>query len=305
MRRSIIITGANGSLGLWTAKYLLDKDYHIILACRNIEKAKQDIQNFRHLANHTKYTLQQLDLSDFESIKIFVEDLNNAEVYGLVCNAGMSYSGQVRYSKQVIEEIFCSNYLGHFLLTNLLLEKAKIERILFIASALHDPAIKSPFAPAVFKSVREMAYPNTTNLTEKSFQEFYATAKLCEILFAYELDRRLKVGQQNHYINAFNPGLMALTNFGRGRNDFSERFGRYLLHFVGRLFGFSTTTKVSGKYAAMHLTETSESGKYFDKGKAIQSSKDSYDIAKARILWDESNEILKDYLTNDDKRAEA
>jgi NAD(P)-dependent dehydrogenase (short-subunit alcohol dehydrogenase family) len=296
MKKSIIITGANGSLGLWTAKYLLDKGYHIILACRNIEKAKQDIQNFRHIANHTKYTLQQLDLSDFESIKIFVEDLNNAEIYGLVCNAGMSYSGQVRFSKQGIEETFCSNYLGHFLLTNLLLAKMKIERILFISSALHDPAIKSPFAPAVFKSVKEMAYPNTEKLTEKSFQEFYATAKLCEILFSYELDRRLNVEKKNYYINTFNPGLMALTNFGRTQNSFIEKLSRYLLHFSGRLFGFSTTAKVSGKYAATHLTETYESGKYFDKEKAISSSKDSYNVEKARILWNESNEILKDYL---------
>jgi NAD(P)-dependent dehydrogenase (short-subunit alcohol dehydrogenase family) len=266
------------------------------LACRNIEKAKQDIQNFTHLVKHTRYTLQQLDLSDFESIKIFVQDLNYEEIYGLVCNAGMSYSGQVRFSKQGIEETFCSNYLGHFLLTNLILERTQVERILFISSALHDPAIKSPFAPAVFKSVKEMAYPNTEKLTEKSFQEFYATAKLCEILFSYELHRRLNIGQKNHYVNAFNPGLMALTNFGRVKNNLVEKIGRYFLHFIGRLFEFSTTAKVSGKYAATHLTDTYESGKYFDKDKAISSSKDSYDVEKARILWNESNEILKDYL---------
>jgi NAD(P)-dependent dehydrogenase (short-subunit alcohol dehydrogenase family) len=295
MKNSIIITGANGSLGLWTAKYLLEKDYHIILACRNIEKAKQDVQKFRHFENNTNYTIKQLDLSDFTSVEQFVEDLNDAKIYGLICNAGISYSGQIRYSKQGIEEIFCINYLGHFLLTNLLLAKYPLKRILFISSALHDPNIKSPFAPAVFKSVKEMAYPDTTNLTEKSFQEFYATAKLCEILFAYELDRRLNVGQENYYINSFNPGLMALTNFGRSSNNFSERLGRYFLHFIGRLFGFSTTAKISGKYAAYHLTETLESGKYFDKDKSILSSKDSYDVQKAKILWDESNELVTNY----------
>jgi NAD(P)-dependent dehydrogenase (short-subunit alcohol dehydrogenase family) len=296
MKKNIIITGANGSLGLWTAKYLLDKDYNIILACRNIEKAKKDIQEFKNLDNHKNFSILKLDLSDFDSVKRFVAELDYTDIFGLVCNAGMSYSGHIRYSKQGIEETFCSNYLGHFLLSNLLLAKYKIERLLFISSALHDPAIKSPFAPAVFKSVKEMAYPNTTNLTEKSFQAFYATAKLCEILFAYELDRRLNTGNKKYFINSFNPGLMALTNFGRTKNNLVEKIGRYLLHFIGRLFGFSTTAKVSGKYAAQLLSETLESGKYFDRNKAISSSKDSYDIQKAKSLWDESNEIVNEYL---------
>lgn len=296
MRENIIITGANGSLGLWTAKYLLDKGYHIILACRNIEKAKTDIQNFKHLANHTNYSLRELDLSNFDSIKWFVQTLNEQEIFGFGCNAGMSYSGQIRYSKQGIEETFCSNYLGHFLLTTLLLKKYPVERILFISSALHDPSVKSPFAPAVFKSVKEMAYPNIQKLTEKSFQEFYATAKLCEVLLAYELDRRLNTGQRKYHVNAFNPGLMALTNFGRTENTFFERLGRFFLHIIGRIFAFSTTAEVSGKYASIHLTESNKSGQYFDKDKAIASSKDSYDQEKASALWDESIEILKDYL---------
>jgi NAD(P)-dependent dehydrogenase (short-subunit alcohol dehydrogenase family) len=232
-----------------------------------------------------------LDLSDFESIKAFVNQLDKINIYGLICNAGMSYSGSIRYSKQGIEETFCSNYLGHFLLTNLLTENCGLERILFISSALHDPSVKSPFAPAVFKSVKNMAYPETKNLTNKSFQEFYATAKLCEILFTYELDRRLNKNEKKYFINAFNPGLMALTNFGRNKNNFAEKAGRYLLHFLGNLFGFATTAKISGKYASLHLL-CNESGKYFDKDKSIPSSKDSYDLGKAKLLWDESNELI-------------
>jgi NAD(P)-dependent dehydrogenase (short-subunit alcohol dehydrogenase family) len=296
VKKNIIITGGNGSLGLWTAKYLLDKDYHVILACRNIEKAEKDIQEFKDFDNQKNYTILKLDLSDFNSVKYFVADLTYKDIYGLVCNAGMSYSEQIRYSKQGIEETFCSNYLGHFLLSNLLLARYKTERILFISSALHDPAVKSPFAPAVFKSVKEMACPDTANLTEKSFQEFYATAKLCEILFSYELDRRLNAENKKYFINSFNPGLMALTNFGRTKNNLSEKIGRYFLHFIGSLFGFSTTAKVSGKYAALHLTETYESGKYFDKEKSISSSKDSYDLQKAKSLWNESSELVKGYL---------
>ncbi len=294
MSKTIIITGANGSLGLWTAKYLLDKDYHVIMACRNIEKAKLDIQNFKHLDGHTNYTLLRLDLSDFENVKYFVSDLSNTEIYGLVCNAGITYTGQIRYSKQGVEEIFCVNYLGHFLLANLLLQKFELTRILFISSALHDPAIKSPFASAKFKLVKEMAFPDKVTVTEKSFQEFYATAKLCEILFAYELDRRLNKSEntKRYFINAFNPGLMALTNFGRNKNNALEKSVRYLLHFIGNLFGFATSAKVSGRYAANHLTEANESGKYFDKSKAIHSSNDSYDLNKAKLLWEGSEEIV-------------
>lgn len=296
MKKSVIITGANGSLGLWMTKYLIDKGFHVIMACRDIRKAKMDVVRFKEINDSSTYTLLELNLSDFQSISNFVTNLNNEELFGLVCNAGMSYEGPIRYSKQGIEETFCSNYLGHYLLTQLIISNLKIQNILFISSALHDPDIKSPFPSAVFKSVKEMAYPDAEKLTEKSFSEFYATAKLCEILFAYELNRRLNITNQNININVFNPGFMPLTNFGRTKNNLREKLFRWFLHTIGRIIGFGTTAMISGNFASEILTDYELSGKYFDRNQPIKSSKDSYDDEKAKILWEGSYDLVKDYL---------
>lgn len=184
--KTIIVTGANSGLGLWTTKYLLDLDYRVIMACRNIEKTKSIIALFPEFDKTKNYTIYQLDLGDFQSITNFVSSLaDSEEIYGLNCNAGITYSGQFRYTKNGIEETFGVNHIGHFYLTNLLLEKFKIQKIVIISSALHDPTNKAPFAKAVYRQVREMAYPQIDSNTsiEKQTQEFYCNSKLCQIFY--------------------------------------------------------------------------------------------------------------------------
>ena len=71
----------------------------------------------------------------------------------------MLVSANTVTGQTVFEETFGTNYLGHFLLTNLLLEKFNIERIVMVSSELHNPENKSPFAKAIFRPVKELAYP--------------------------------------------------------------------------------------------------------------------------------------------------
>ena len=192
--KTIIVTGANSGLGLWTSKYLLDLDYQVIMACRNLEKANKDIDAMPEFNKSKNYILIELDMADFESIRKFVEGLQGfKEIYGLDCNAGISYEGPFRYTKNGIEETFGTNYLGHFLLTHLLLKRFNVNRIVIIASELHNPNNKSPFAKANFSAVKEMCYPkmNPELKLERQTQSFYATSKLCDIMFCYELNRWL------------------------------------------------------------------------------------------------------------------
>ena len=65
----------------------------------------------------------------------------NEEIYGLDCNSGITYEGDFRYTKNGIEETFGVNYFGHFYLTNLLLEKFSIQKIVNISSELHNQII--------------------------------------------------------------------------------------------------------------------------------------------------------------------
>lgn len=294
--KNAIVTGANSGLGLWTTKYLLDKDYRVIMACRDVAKAQKAIQEFPEFDRTKAYVIRQLDLADFKSIQNFVEGLKDFEsIDALDCNAGISYEGPFRYTKNGIEETFGTNYMGHFLLTNLLLEKYHLNKIVMISSELHNPKNRSPFAKAAFKPVMEMAYPaiDPSSTLQKQAQSFYATSKLCVLLFAYELDRRLKARNLagKTLVNAMNPGLMLTTNLGRTFSP-GERFYRIALDMFFKIIGLADNPRSSARAVVRLIDEVTTSGRYYDKDKEIASSDDSYDVQKAKALWEGSEEIL-------------
>jgi NAD(P)-dependent dehydrogenase (short-subunit alcohol dehydrogenase family) len=293
--KTIIVTGANSGLGLWTTKYLLDLDYRVIMACRNTQKTKLAIAEFPEFDKSKSYIINQLDLGDFESIKNFVLSLaDSEEIYGLDCNAGIINENKFRYTKNGIEETFGVNHIGHFYLTNLLLEKFTIQKIVIISSALHDPNNKAPLAKAVYRKVIEMAYPkiDTKKNIERQNQLFYSTSKLCNVLFAYELNRRLN---GKTIVNAYNPGLMPTTNFGK-TGKLSNLIFSKILYIIGSLIGIATNPEKSAKYAVRLLNAETTSGKYFDKDKSVKSSIDTYDENKATELWQGSEALISSIL---------
>ena len=294
--KTVIVTGANSGLGLWTSKHLLDRNYRVIMACRNTVKAAADIERFGLLDKRQAHEIRPLDLADFESIRHFVNELPaNENIYGLVCNAGISYEGEFRYTKNGYEASFGTNHLGHFLLSNLLLEKYKIERIAIVASELHDPNNKSPFAKAGFNTVEDLAHPKVdpNSTLNKQCQTFYANSKLCNILFTYELERRLLKKNLPYpvLVNTMNPGLMLSTNLGRTHKS-GEKFSRQLMDGFFRLIGLGDTPEHSAMVVADLIDKTSVSGKYFNKGKVVNSSEESYNTQKALALWHYSEDAV-------------
>jgi NAD(P)-dependent dehydrogenase (short-subunit alcohol dehydrogenase family) len=299
--KTIIVTGANSGLGIWTTKYLLDANCKVIMACRNIGKAKADVDNFVAIKNKTNIQLTRLDLADLHSIQLFVSNLSEFEnIYGVVCNAGIMHSGEMQYTKDGIEETFGTNYLGHFYLMQLLLQKFSINKFVVISSALHDPKIKSPFASAKLLSVDEIAYPKLCNTKYLKLQNeaCYATSKLCLILFAYQLNRNLiDNGDGLHTtVNAYNPGFMPSTHLGR-REGRKDKVYRWILGIIGCLFRFSTTAKISGKDVARLVMQEKQTGHYFQGHKAIASSAESYDLIKEKTLWLQTEKLIS-ALTN-------
>ncbi|MBK8819679.1 MAG: SDR family NAD(P)-dependent oxidoreductase [Saprospiraceae bacterium] len=114
-KKNVIVTGANSGLGLWTTRHLLDLGYQVILACRDVNKTKQVMAKLPKVYPENAFRIKKLDLADFTSIRSFVLNLPDDEkIYGLVCNAGISYEGDFRYTKNGIEETFGTNYVGHF-----------------------------------------------------------------------------------------------------------------------------------------------------------------------------------------------
>lgn len=119
-------------------------DARIIIACRNLYKGREAVEKLLNETNCDKnqIVLMECDLSSFKSIRNFVNlYLNNERKLDiLICNAGLGYSSN-RMTEDGFDYVIQSNYLGHFLLTNLLLEKlkqSKPSRILNISSDLHQ-----------------------------------------------------------------------------------------------------------------------------------------------------------------------
>ena len=120
--------------------------------------------------------------------------MKDGKLHGIVCNAGAQANGPATYSVDGYETTFAGNCLGHFLLVNLLLDSvAAGGRIVWTASGTHDPALMDG------KSVGKAVDPDAKTLAQQgrdgepiSGGRRYATSKLCIILYAYELDRRLR-----------------------------------------------------------------------------------------------------------------
>ena len=276
--RTIIITGANSGLGFATAKKIAkNQDYQVILACRNMEKAghaKDEI--IGETGNQSIITLE-LDTSSLESVRNFVDEFKklNLKLYGLINNAGISPMGHDGLSKDGVEIVCATNYLGHFLLTNLLLpEMEQGGKIINITSDMHNPPggleWKNP----------ELLFHPTENDRRK-----YSYSKLCLIYFTYELDEILKNQNSHILINAFNPGMMD-TNFSGGHNSKirTTMIKKMMPERVGDLDKSSTAL-------AELITNDNfkDSGKYYDRSiNSADSSELSYNIENRKDLWEKS-----------------
>lgn len=122
--RTVIITGGNSGLGRKTAeKIAKNKNYAVILACRNIDKAKQAENEIIEATGNRNVTSMQLDTASLASVRQFAQSYNQeiyGKVYALLLNAGISgmHNG---VTEDGMDIVFQTNHLGHFLLANLML----------------------------------------------------------------------------------------------------------------------------------------------------------------------------------------
>ena len=273
--KNILITGANSGLGYNTALKVAktSDEYNIIMACRNLDKSKNAQKELIKDSGNLNIDLLQLDISSMQSVRDFADNLPYNDIDTLVCNAGIS-GKSVGLTEDGVDIVFATNHLGHFLLTNLLLDKIK-SKIFVISSDMHDPPRGIKWIGA-----ENIAYPDKK--LAKSPKR-YSYSKLCNLYFVYELYKKVDVS-----VNAFNPGMMR-TNF-MNVNSLAEKFVKKVMpKRLGDLD--KSSTAICNLIVSNDLSET---GSYFDRStNTIKTSDLSYNAHNSQELWEFSEKITK------------
>ena len=179
--KTVIITGANTGIGKETAIDLAKRGAKVIIACRNKDKAMEALQDIKKQSEIENITFKKLDLSSLSSVRKFSEEILQEEerIDVLINNAGVMFTPYT-LTEDGFELQFGVNHLGHFLLTNLLLDRIKdtpASRIVVVSSHGHYPG---------YLDFEDMMW-------KKNYQSqrSYFRSKLANVMFARELSKRL------------------------------------------------------------------------------------------------------------------
>jgi NAD(P)-dependent dehydrogenase (short-subunit alcohol dehydrogenase family) len=197
--RLAVVTGANTGLGFETAQVLAARGASVVLAVRNVEKGKQAAARIAAAAPGATVTVQELDLSSLDSVRAAAAELRAGHpgIDLLICNAGVMYPPK-QTTGDGFELQFGTNHLGHFALTGLLLDQmlpVPGSRVVTVSSVGH----------------RMQARINFDDLQwERSYSRVgaYGQSKLANLMFTYELQRRLS-GAGTTIAVAAHPGFAA------------------------------------------------------------------------------------------------
>lgn len=288
---TIIVTGGNSGLGYEAAKNIAHTNQNdtIIIASRNQTKAETARKRMvNETGNHNIFT-RPLDLGSLQSVRDFARDFKQADfppLYALVCNAGLNPT-TLSYTKEGFETTFGVNYLGHFLLVNLLLSSVvENGRIVFVSSDTHNPPKLFPFPAPHFEDIEPLAHPTA----DSNALLRYPTSKLLDLMAAYIISDKVAEQTDKHItVNAFNPGLMTGTNLNGDSG--SNRMMKFTMNAFSYLIGRHGSAETSGQALAKMVTDSQYAGvtgKYIDRGKDTKSSPASYDRAAQAKLWQQS-----------------
>ncbi len=269
-----MVTGASSGIGKATALELARLGATVILVCRDRSKGESVIDEIRRKYSDVNVDLLLADLLSLDSVSAaanqYLEKYEHLHV--LVNNAGAFFMKR-RVTADGIERSFAVNYLSHFLLTNLLLDVLKQSapaRIVNMTGSHHSKA--------------------TINFDDLQLERHYsgshaiAHSKLAEILFTYELARRLE--GTGVTANCLHPGVVA-TEFVDKAEDFPT-----VIKYIYRLAKPFMKSPLEGAETVIYLATSPKAegvtGKYYVNKKVIESSPESYDTDVAGRLWDVS-----------------
>jgi len=271
-----LITGATSGIGKATALALAKMGAMVIVNGKDKKKGEETVSEIRRISRNDNVHLMIADLSSLDEVRRlaieFKEKYQKLDV--LINNAGVFYSYH-EYSQDGIEMQFAVNHLGHFLLTNLLLE-----------ILIHSPGWR------IINVSSNAHYGGSINFADINFEKryfgwkVYCQSKLANVLFTYELARR--IGKKSVIVNCLHPGVV--------RTRFADKHVS-LLYKIGWNFQKPFMSSVDeGAQTSIYLASSDEAaqvnGQYFVNCKPVASSELSYDVQLASKLWNVSAELV-------------
>jgi retinol dehydrogenase 14 len=271
MEKVCVITGATSGIGRATAIALGKKGFDLVLVGRRRSAGENLATRIRAKKGSGHIDFFVADLSVQEQVRRLASQIKDRykKIDILINNAGARFDGYAA-SEDDIERTFATNYLSHFLLTCLLLEPlvgAPAARVISLGSATH-----SAVSPGSEWCLGPGKYDRGTA---------YGKSKLANVMFAYELARRLK--NTNVASNAVDPGLV-VTRFARNNGLLS-----WVKHIAYHTFTRELILPRKGAETVVFLAASEfvegVTGKYFYKNREVASSAASYDQEAACKLW--------------------
>jgi NAD(P)-dependent dehydrogenase (short-subunit alcohol dehydrogenase family) len=287
--KTYVVTGANSGIGLEAARALARKGGRVILACRDIGKARAALDDVARARPSASLDAVELDLASLASIRACAKALveRPGGLHGLLNNAGVMAIPR-RTTADGFEMQLGTNHLGHFALTGLLLPKLLATpgaRVVSVASTAH-----------------KMGRIDFDDLQgERSYGKWraYAQSKLANLLFAYELARRLAARGASVISAACHPGYAATNLQFVGPRLEGSALAAGIMRLGNRLF---SQDAAHGALPTLYAAASPDvkSGDYIgpdgfmeNRGhpKKVGSTARSHDAEAARRLWEISEKL--------------
>jgi NAD(P)-dependent dehydrogenase (short-subunit alcohol dehydrogenase family) len=288
--RTAVVTGANAGLGLQTARVLAARGAHVVLACRNLDKAGHAADRIAAESPGADTSVVRLDLASQSSVRSAAEEIRARfpRVDLLINNAGVMDIPCQR-TEDGFELTLATNHLGPFALTGLLLDGlAAGARIVTVSSVAHLDGV--------------IDFSDLQSERDYDRERAYSQSKLANLLFTYELDRRLRAAGARVTALACHPGVV-YTDLFATRSGLEQ----FLLSPAMRVVNFWVVqnTRMGALPALRAATDPSaRGGEYFGPRRyglrrrfytgypaVVDSSARSHDEADQARLWQVSEQL--------------
>jgi protochlorophyllide reductase len=311
---TVVITGASSGVGLYSAKALAQRGWHVVMACRDLAKAEKAAQSVGMAPG--SYTIMYINLGSLESVRQFVRDFRakGRSLDALVCNAAiyMPLLKEPLRSPEGYELSVATNHLGHFLLCNLMLEDLKNSpapdrRLVILGTVTHNPdelGGKIPPRPDLgnFEGFEAGFKAPISMINGKQFESVkaYKDSKVCNVLTMRELHRRYHDSTGITFSSLY-PGCVAETPLFRNHYPlFQKLFPLFQKYITG---GY-VSQELSGERVAAVVADPAyrQSGVYWSWGNRQKKNGKSFvqkvssqarDDIKAERMWELSAKLVE------------